>query len=572
MGVLKVSGGALAALLLLVAMVFSTPGRAQDGVWVQIEARPSEAAATERAQDYASRLPNVAGFRLGSGWYAIALGPFAPDAAQAELSRLRSAGLIPRDSYITDRATLSDQFWPDGAIVRQVTPVALPDAPEPEPTDETPAQARAAERLLSRDDREEIQRALQTLGFYQSGIDGAFGPGTRRAMADWQEAFGYEPTGILTTAQRGALLGELRAALESLGLELVTDPEAGIEIVLPVSEVSFSGYDAPFARYDGENATVLLISQTGDAATLRGLYDVMQTLEIVPLRGAREIERTSFTLTGWNDDITSYTYAALGEDGVKGYTLVWPSDDEKRRLLVLRQMRDSFRQISGIVLPDTAGDRSVQRPDLLSGLEIRQPETSVSGFFVDGRGVTLTAASALASCSRVTLGGESEADVTAIDTDLGLALLTPRTALAPLGVGRFSTEIPLLQSDIAVAGFSYGGRLGAPTISFGRLEDLRGLNGEETLTRLAMRVEPGDAGGPVMDAAGGVLGMLLPADRDTGRSLPADVHFAADAQALADFLAANGIDPAVLDETRDLAPEDLALVGADMTVLVECWN
>ncbi len=572
MGVLNGPGRVILALWIVVIGVAAGPGRAQDGAWLQIEARPTEEAAGERAADYATRLPNVAGFRLGSGWYAIALGPYLPAVARAELARLRSEGAIPRDSFVADGQGYAGQFWPPGTDTALATPVALPETNPPESTGETAAEARAAERQLTRPEREEIQRALQILGFYRSGIDGAFGPGTRRAIADWQAASAFDPTGLLTTAQRQALVGGIREALDSLGMERVADSQAGIEIVLPTREVSFAGYDAPFARYDGANAQVLLISQAGDAATLRGLYEVMQTLEIVPLEGERSIGRSSFTLAGQNDRITSYTYAALEGEAVKGFTLVWPADDTFRHKLVLDQMRSSFKAVAGVVLPDTAGDKTLERPDLLAGLQIRQPDISVSGFFVTPQGAAVTVAEGVASCSRITLGGEADADITAVDPTTGLALLTPRTALAPLGIGRLSAEAPRLQSEIAVAGFSYGGRLGAPTISFGRFEEAKGLQGEVNLSRLAMRVEPGDAGGPVMDAAGGVVGVLLPRPQDGGRTLPDDVHFAADAQALAAFLGANGISPAAPGGTGDLAPEDLALLGADMTVLVECWN
>ncbi len=72
-------------------------------------------------------------------------------------------------------------------------------------------------------------------------------------------------------------------------------------------------------------------------------------------------------------------------------------------------------------------------------------------------------------------------------------------------------------------------------------------------------------------AAGGVVGMLLPGDAG-GRQLPQDVHFAADAEAIASFLGENGVDPMPATPRGPLPPEDLAQVGADMTVLVECWN
>ena len=60
--------------------------------------------------------------------------------------------------------------------------------------------------------REAIQVALQWEGFYTQAIDGAFGPGTRRAMAAYQRARGFPETGVLTTRQRTQLVDEYKAA------------------------------------------------------------------------------------------------------------------------------------------------------------------------------------------------------------------------------------------------------------------------------------------------------------------------------------------------------------------------
>ena len=193
---------------------------AQASTWVQIEAQPSLSAAEERARAYAGAFPDVAGFALSSGWYAILLGPYTPEVAEARLADLRRERLIPSDSFIAEGANFRTRYWPAGAdatldvIPTDPAPTAPTDQlaalPEPEPAppvqpDETPAQARAAEAALTAPDREALQAALQWFGFYASTIDGAFGPGTRTAMADWQAANAAEPTGILTTTQRAKI-------------------------------------------------------------------------------------------------------------------------------------------------------------------------------------------------------------------------------------------------------------------------------------------------------------------------------------------------------------------------------
>ena len=75
----------------LVLSVWATAAIAQGTSWVQVEARPSEAQARERAEFYAGGLADVQGYRLASGWYAIALGPYS----EAE------AGTVPRRAQKT---------------------------------------------------------------------------------------------------------------------------------------------------------------------------------------------------------------------------------------------------------------------------------------------------------------------------------------------------------------------------------------------------------------------------------------------------------------------------------------
>ncbi|MDA8585154.1 peptidoglycan-binding protein [Rhodobacteraceae bacterium] len=539
--------------------------------WVQIEAQPSEARVLERAGDYATRLDNVQAFRTGSNWHVVVLGPFDEPEAQQILRQLRAARQIPRDAFISDGRTFRSQvFGGVAATARNPNPDAPPIILEP--GEETPAEARQGERSLTRDDRAQLQVALRWEGFYNSTIDASFGPGTRRAMAAWQSANGFEATGILTTLQRTALVEGYLSVLDSLALAPIIDANAGIEINLPTGLVAFDRYNAPFVNYSAtteDDVRVILISQTGDGNTLAALYDIMQTLEIVPLDGSRALRNNSFTLEGANDEIISHTFVRIAGNAIKGFALIWPAGDEKRFRLALDAMQATFRT-SDAVLPDSAG-QTEQNIDLLSGLEIRRADRARSGFYIDGDGAVLTTLEAVGQCGRITLDDETDAVITAQDTGLGLALLTPTTALSPLSVAKLATAQPRLQADIAIAGYSFGGVLSAPTLTYGTLADLKGLNGDTRVQRLSVTSEPSDAGGPVFAGSGAVTGMLLNREND-GRRLPDDVAFAADASVLAAFLSENGVSISAIDLGADIAPEDLTLLAADMTVLVSCWN
>jgi hypothetical protein len=92
------------------------------------------------------------------------------------------------------------------------------------------------------------------------------------------------------------------------------------------------------------------------------------------------------------------------------------------------------------------------------------------------------------------------------------------------------------------------------------------------MKRLALTAADGDAGGPVMDATGSVLGMLLPDPSPMGKRLPDEVSFATDAPSIAEFLSNSGYSASASNTFEPLSPEDLTKLGAKLTVLVSCWG
>src|SRR5690606_34037467 len=126
--------------VVVMALVFSFAGlaaRAQDA-WVQIEAQPTLREGEERARAYSGVFPNVSGYALASGWYAIVLGPYPPEEAARQLELLRGERLIPSDSYIADAGRFRQRFWPVGEAA------VVPAAPAPaEAATETPVIATA---------------------------------------------------------------------------------------------------------------------------------------------------------------------------------------------------------------------------------------------------------------------------------------------------------------------------------------------------------------------------------------------------------------------------------------------
>lgn len=610
----------MVAALVLAAVAWVWLGTAQAGaqVWIQIEAKNSRAAAEGRARDWALDLPDVSGHALASGWFAIALGPYAAEEAAARLGELRAEGRVPGDSFIADGRLYRGRFWPpEGEAVavaeppadpQPVPPVSVqpipaeppvaavppvateptppvasapPVAADPVPPAETPtetlADARRAEAALTREERMDIQRALQWGGVYTSAIDGAFGPGTRSAIAAWQVAQGAEGTGVLLSDQRLALVGGWQADLAELGLEPVRDEEAGIEIALPLGLVAFDRYTPPFVQYAARGDSgmqIWLISQPGDQDALYALYDLVQSLAVLPPEGPRNRHPRGFEIAGSNAETEGWAQAELVRGAIRGFLVTARTADAARTTRVLQAMKSSFRAYGDRVLdPGLVPLDEATRAGLLAGVEVRRPDRSASGFYADARGHVLTAAANVEGCARVTLDAGLEATVIAADAVSGLALLRPSAALAPPGHAELAARLPAPGSDVAVAGYSYGGELPLPTMTFGRFEAETDLDGTPARARLGLPALPGDVGGPVLGADGLVIGVLQPASADPARVLPEGVFYLTPATAIPALLAAQGLPATPAAPAPGLmAPEDLTAIGSAMAVQVACWN
>lgn len=103
------------------------------------------------------------------------------------------------DAY---RAYLRD--FPDGRYAAEAAKVIAEIEAEP-----NRAARKAEEALgLGREERREIQRDLSLLDYDTRGIDGIFGPGTRRAITNWQQVNGFSQTSYLTRDQINRLDGQ----------------------------------------------------------------------------------------------------------------------------------------------------------------------------------------------------------------------------------------------------------------------------------------------------------------------------------------------------------------------------
>lgn len=143
-------------------------------------------------------------FAVAPGLTVLAMDePFAP--------YLPAPVVVPQvppaeQSYWDAMATLDNAFayraylnrYPAGFYAAEARArIAALEPPQPELTPQEVEQALGLSRAQKRD----IQRDLAVLGYYNSGIDGIFGQGTRGGIRSWQQVNGLAVTGYLDAAQ-----------------------------------------------------------------------------------------------------------------------------------------------------------------------------------------------------------------------------------------------------------------------------------------------------------------------------------------------------------------------------------
>lgn len=119
---------------------------------------------------------------------------------RAALIRWQTANKLAATGYVT-----SPQVR---LIARQAGAIVDSDPEGPQPGDDL-----VEERLLSLTyaERREVQRRLNVLGYSTGGVDGSFGPRTRRALAAWQQDEGQRASGYLTADQLRTLRRQTNA-------------------------------------------------------------------------------------------------------------------------------------------------------------------------------------------------------------------------------------------------------------------------------------------------------------------------------------------------------------------------
>ncbi|MDF2141732.1 serine protease [Paenirhodobacter sp. CAU 1674] len=196
-----------------------------------------------------------------------------------------------------------------------------------------------------------------------------------------------------------------------------------------------------------------------------------------------------------------------------------------------------------------------------------------TGFAVSPNGMILTNNHVAGNCSKITVDG-SPATVIGKDEAFDLALVQV-AGVTDLPSVTFAERPAPLNADVTVAGYPLTGLLGGLNVTRGSVTSVKGLGGDGSTMQISAPVQPGNSGGPVVDAHGQVVGVVVSkldakVVQDEIGDIPQNVNFAIRGEIAKLFLYQNGVTPETSDLTEQVALEDLGRRLKDVTHLITC--
>ena len=210
-----------------------------------------------------------------------------------------------------------------------------------------------------------------------------------------------------------------------------------------------------------------------------------------------------------------------------------------------------------------------------------KPIGSGTGFVITQSGFVVTNDHVVAPCGqmRARHGAEPLGTLTVIarDAQNDLALLKLASRFPDVAV--FREDRAVRQGDsVVIYGFPLIGMLTPQgNLTTGTVSALAGIGNDSRMLQVSAPVQPGNSGGPLLDAGGSVLGvvnMKLNALRTAAATgdIPQNVNFAIKTSVVRNFLDTNGVSYQTTAQLHELKTADVGDRAKKFTLLIECWR
>lgn len=206
--------------------------------------------------------------------------------------------------------------------------------------------------------------------------------------------------------------------------------------------------------------------------------------------------------------------------------------------------------------------------------------SSGSGFVISNDGHILTNQHVVAECRSLSVRrGQTSMPARLVAADAKNDLAVMRADLQGLTPLPFRDGRGIRPGDSVVAvGFPYAGLLSTTSqVTTGTVTSLAGIADDTRYLQISAPIQPGNSGGPLLDAGGTVAGVIvatlnaLTVVKATG-SVPQNVNFAIKSSVARAFLDAKGIDYSTAAPEARMEPADIGERGTKSAVMVECFE
>lgn len=228
------------------------------------------------------------------------------------------------------------------------------------------------------------------------------------------------------------------------------------------------------------------------------------------------------------------------------------------------------RSVEGVLGSASGKQRAAQKPTRVTGRG--------SGFVVNDRNQVLTNHHVVEKCPRIQVRSgrnTARAKLAAADRRADLAVLNLSAPLTDKPALFRNPPGAKLGEQVLIAGYPLQGLLSHEMhVAAGIVSALAGPRGDRRLLQIGAQVQPGNSGGPVLDRAGRVIGVIagvLPPEdaRRAGAISHPQISFAIRGELVGSFLDRAGIAyRAVEGKATDTGA--LAARAEGFTVVVEC--
>lgn len=380
-------------------------------------------------------------------------------------------------------------------------PVPAP-APQSTPNPQMAA-AQASFEALPETERRAIQTDLIWAGLFNGAASGSFGALTFRGINALKAKTGGAPDGVLKPAERRALAEQAQAARTAAGFQIVSDKPTGIRIGIPTRVLpKTSATPAGGSRWQSVGDKVTLDLSAGPSEPLEALFDKAVSANVPGRKITYKLLRPDFfVITGETATGKFYRRLAAGPDGLRGFSIGYDKAMAGTIDKLVIAIAASFE-------PFPSGPAPAATPAIAAPLQPPRPANERYGVAVAiSDRLALTAPAVLSGCRSLRVAGRPAKARADLATD-GLAVVEID--------GAKLVAVPAARSDATSLGES------VVLLAYG---DDAGKRMAQALTgamvaagdrpAVSAPLQPGQAGSPVFDRQGRLLGLVTadPSDK-----------------------------------------------------------